>query len=263
MKQIRYLIVFLLLLLMTQLQGQTVSQETGKHQISLGIGYNQGYLRDRNFSPLRYTEGGLYYGLRYEKQNRNSRFIAQFMYSKGTIKTAVSPVFTTDYILGNLSLGYLRAIPSLSTETFQFLLGPQYSFYIYYLDWENQDAFSFMANHSLDITAQARYQLGAAHRLSAQLGLPAFNLLVRPPYNGNDEELGRNNDEDPLALITDGVWGTWNKLFAYHLALQYHYAVTQRIELTVGFENRYQRTETSFSYRHAQHHVTLGFTINL
>ncbi|MEM7367785.1 MAG: hypothetical protein AAF587_04225 [Bacteroidota bacterium] len=258
----KYLFFLLTILSCIPAQTQTPDEIAYKHQISIGPGYNQGYLRDRNFSPLGYSEGGSLFGVRYAKQHQRSRFAINLAYSSGNIKTPVSPHFTTSYILGNLSIAYVREIPPFSNDKLRIYLGPQYSFYIYYLDWEDQDAFSFMATHSLDLAVQGRYQLNDLHRLAAQLSIPVVNLIVRPPYNGNDEELGRNNDEgNVFALITNGSWGSWNKIFAYTLSLQYYYALTQRLDLLIGYENRYQRTEESFSYRHAHNQFTLGLTL--
>ena len=40
------------------------------HEIQLSVGYNRGYLKDVNLSPLQYTEGGLIYSLDYTKASK-------------------------------------------------------------------------------------------------------------------------------------------------------------------------------------------------
>lgn len=253
---------YLILLLMfccvsASLWGQKNAQQKA---LQLSIGQHYGMFADQNFSPLHYRDKGMLYDLQYSQYRPQSAFTAALRFGTGTATTEASQEFTSNYILGDLRLQYMKPIKSFA-ENKRLYLGGQYHFYINFLDWDDQSSFSFLANHSLDISTRFDYDLNEKNSLSFSLDIPLINLVVRPPYNGFDEELDRNNNEgNVLKLITDGEWGTFNKLTAYALQVQYSYQLSERFDLQVTYQNRLYKTFETNPITHFQHQFLIGST---
>lgn len=250
--------------------GQSIpsSAPPSQHGITLMMGYNHGYLNDQNLSPLHYGERGLRYTLGYRNRRKKSLVLAELSYGSGTHPSAVSDVFTTDYIVGYLQLAYLpmwnlSRLKKLDLfKNLRLYIGPQYQFYLHYIDWEDQTAFSFIGVHSLDLSAAIRYQFGERHLASVRLSRPIVNLLVRPPYNGFDEELTTYNDQGQvLKLITDGPIGFFNQLLASDLSLNYEYLLRPNLHLRATYTQRYQESQQPFLIKHLQNTLSLGLTL--
>lgn len=229
-----------------------------KNTLHFSVGQHQGIFEDHNFSPLHYKDKGLIYDFAYSRVRQQSLFTFALQYGAGFATTKASSEFTSEYILGDLRLQYLQFAKQPGKNK-RLYLGGQYHFYINYLEWNNQASFSFLANHSLDIAARYDYDWNEKNRLIFSLDVPIINLVVRPPYNGFDEELDRNNDEgNVFRLITDGRWGSFNKLMAYAFQMQYHRQLSSRFDLNATYRNRLYKTFEINSITHFQHQFLLG-----
>lgn len=229
------------------------------------IGYDYGYLKDLNFSPLHYEEQGKTYTLGYNWQDASSLNQFSFLvdYGIGQLHTDASETFTTDYIRGNFSLGYLRRFNLAGVKVTDWAIGARYHFYLYYLDWNEQDAFSFFGNHSLDFSASFSHRIQNRHLFSTQLHVPLWSLIVRPPYNGTDPELEYNNENDPVRLITDGVGGSFERLLAFQIDASYQYKINRRWDLLVRYQARYQNLKGQNQLIHLQHQLSTGLQLKL
>lgn len=233
------------------------------HSINASIAYDYGYLKDQNFSPLNYQEQGKTYSLTYQWKSARQLDQLSFRadYGTGILQTKASSVFTTDYIRGNLSISYLRKLFTSAGGTTQWSLGSRYHFYLNYMDWEEQSAFSFFANHSLDISTSFQHQVSALQQFSAQLHVPLWSLIVRPPYNGFDQELVYNNEQNPLGLITDGTGGSFNRLIAFQLNAAYQYQLSPRWGMELAYQARYQNLSDTHKLIHLQHQLSAGLQL--
>ena len=231
-----------------------------KHELTLTIGLNQSWLKDSNFSPLHYKGQGAVYGLEYRLSDKdnNGIFLVGLSFGTGKYSAAISDALDTDFILGDLSLGYLRRTNELTMRTPSFAFGGRYHFHINYLDWGEQDAFSFLGNHGFEFATSVDYPLNEKHRFQAQLSLPVFSYTVRPPYNGSDEELTENNDNSPVKLLFDGYWSTFNRLFIYDLELKYHYQISDNLSLNLIYLNRYQNVTNLHKFVQMQNQFKIG-----
>ncbi|MEM6803058.1 MAG: hypothetical protein AAF696_16760 [Bacteroidota bacterium] len=235
-----------------------------KHKINFRTGVQQEFIKDLNYSPLRYKGTAWAQGVSYQHVNDKRILSLDLDYASDTIRSIASPFFDTNFIKGHMHLAYLKKLMENSQASFSLYAGAQYSFFINYLDWENQTSFSFLANHSLDLKLQAGMQFSSLHSLTAQLSLPLLNLIVRPPYNGFDAELDQNNEEGRIfALITDGKWRSLNSLFAYDLRLAYAYMLSDSLAFTLSYQQHYYLSELSFSYRNFAQSFSLGLKLNL
>jgi len=245
-------------------QESTKEVRKSNHQIGLSAGYNSGIFKDDNFSPLHYSTSGLLLGLSYQKlKNRNGNiFFATLDYNADAVKTEVSDEFGASTIQANLGIAYLKNISVVQSDKWKFAVGGRYNFFLQYLDYNEQSAISFLANHSIDGMGLVEYQLNSKSQISAQLSLPLLSLTVRPPYNGTDEELAYNNDNAPLKVITNGDVGTVNQLFAYDLKLRYDYRLSNRFTWNVAYLNRYQNANGISKIVQMQHQFTTGLALN-
>ncbi len=239
------------------------SNSEGSNTMQGTIGYDYGYLKDLNFSPLHYQEQGKTYALGYRWQDASTlnEFNLSVDYGSGQLHTDAAKDFTTDYIRGNFSIGYLRKVKLYGVKITDWALGARYHFYLNYLDWNQQDAFSFFANHSFDFSTSFSHQLQGGHQFSFQLHVPLWSLIVRPPYNGTDPELEYNSESDPLRLITDGIGGSFERLLAFQFNASYHHRISRRWDLLVQYQARYQNLKGQNQLIHLQHQLSTGIQL--
>ena len=227
------------------------------------IGFDFGYLKDLNFSPLHYQEQGKTYTLAYNRQDASTLNQFTFLadYGTGQLRTDASKAFTTDYIRGNFTIGYLRRLNLYDAKITDWAIGARYHFYLYYLDWNEQDAFSFFGNHSLDFSTSFSHQIHERHHVSIQLHVPLWSLIVRPPYNGTDPELEYNDEHAPLSLITDGAGGSFERLLAFQVNAGYQYQFSRRWNMIVRYQARYQNLKGQNQLIHLQHQLSTGIQL--
>jgi len=256
-------LAILLLLLCTSLlfaqQIKTGEVPDKKNQIGVFFGIDQGLVKDVNYSPLNYIEGGNLYKVDYQRGSPNVKFSVQTIYSTGTIQTDASSFFETAYQQGFLGVDFWKKIKLSNKKKYTLNWGVGYHFYIYYLEWGDLDAYSFLANHSVNLSTSFHRNLSEKHSLQAQLSVPLVNFLVRPPYAALDEELSANQDK-PLKLISNGSLASLNKLIEYALEINYVYSLTDRLGLQASYANRYQNVSGLKQMKHFQHQLSIGTT---
>gem|GEM_PF-2501319 len=257
----RWLLIGECLLALGSAYGQADFKPT--HSINGSIAFDYGYLKDLSFSPLNYQEQGKTYSIAYQWQNarRLDQFHFRTDYGKGNLQTKAADAFTTDYIRANLSLGYLRKFSVTPAHKTSWLMGARYHFYLNYLDWNEQDAFSFFAHHSLDLSIAMSHRFRAKHQLSAKLHVPIWSLIIRPPYNGTNEELEVNSDSNHLALLTNGSGSSLERLISFDFKTTYQYQLNKRWGLQIAYQARYQNLSDKQKLIHLQHQLSAGLQL--
>ena len=243
------------------------AQFAPRHHFEASAAYARGYWKDIIFSPLNYRTQGAVYQLGYQREDRKRSALFQATLDGGfgqiiPARTDLS-YFTSEYIVGNLTLGLLKLVPQ-KHEKLRLFVGPQYRLNVSYFDYRGQTTFSFVASHTLDAKALLRYQLAARHEISTDVSVGLIGLLVRPPYGGYDTRLLNNYENRPLRLIVDG--GRFASLFNYQLIgwnINYHFALTSRAHLTVHYAFNYQRVRDRFHpFTQALNQVGGGINLN-
>lgn len=227
-----------------------------KHKIGLLIGYNQGYLTDLNFSPLNYRENGLLYSLKYTRQTNKAVFNVTADFSLSKIKTKASADFTSSMTMGNLEMSYCRLLSRKQSKT-SFYLGGQYNSYLQILDWKEFESFSFFVSHGVGLKGLLQHEFNSKHRITTSLFIPIFQNLVRPPYNGIDENVIENQDNQ-VKLIFSGKPSSFDSYFACYWHLNYFYLISKRFELEVSYLARYQNTFEINELKHWQNQFSVG-----
>ena len=213
-----------------------------KNSIGFEIGYNQAYLKDINFSPLNYTGGGILYSLMYTHQIPEGIgiFNVDVDFSAGTIGTDANDFFDSSYTLVNAEISYLRKIYSIE-DTWSFFLGGQYNTYAQEIDADEVEATSYLAAHGIGAKALATYRVNAKHRFNTSVVIPVVQILVRPPFNGENVSTQQKIDNGEfLNVLFSGDIATFDAYFALDWKLNYQYELSSKVDLTATYLLRYQ-----------------------
>lgn len=228
-------------------------------ELTLKIGLNQGYLKDLQISKLHYQQTGLVYGIHFSRRKQKSIFTIRLDYHNIKGKTDASDYFTlTGNHVGNLSIEYLIKLKKAPAK-WNFHIGPQFKTSFSYFNWGGQDSFSFLINHSLGIALQTDYTLSEKHSFYSNLSLPLFNLLVRPPWAGYDDELEANSDK-PLKLITNGDFTSVNIYRAIDWYFNYRNQFSEHWALNFQYRFQYQLMTGDRQVNFMQNQYTVGLT---
>lgn len=237
---------------------QLADYEGFKNKIGIQLGYNQGYLKDLNFSVLNYQEGGVMYSLQYSRQQPNGKsiFNVDGDFSLGKLKTSASDDLTSSITMSNLEISYVRLL-SPKEQTTRFYLGGQYNTYLQILDWNNLESFSFLVTHGVGVKGLLAYNFNPKHQFTTTLFIPIFQNLVRPPYNGIDETVLENQD-NTVKLIFLGKPSSFNTYVAFDWTFNYAYSLSNKFALTATYLVRYQQVIEINRTKHLQNQLTVG-----
>jgi hypothetical protein len=253
------ILIFIFIALFTQqLCAQT--ETTFKNNITLDLGYNQGYVKDLNFSQLNYAQGGILMGLDYQKNSANgkNRIEGGLHASLGSLKTNASAYFTSEYILVALDAAFLRKISTVSNSKLSYFLGGQYKSNIQYFNWRG-DAVSFLATHGIAIKGLVAYQLSEKQALESSLTVPLFQILVRPSYNTIDNFVDRNQD-NIIKLATTGKPSTLDTYRSIEWKTRYKHALSKRFDLNMAYGLHFQHVPSAHKLTQLNNQFSTGFT---
>ncbi|MEM6770075.1 MAG: hypothetical protein AAF597_05775 [Bacteroidota bacterium] len=236
------LIVLLICACSTQLAGQSdVFANDYQNQITLTIGLNQGYFRDRNFSPLRYRTSGLRLGLGYQRRTKAGHLVGVDL-NAGILRLntdAASYLKSSRYVL-DFSLSYLRKVGYTDAGRAHHF-GAKYRTYADLSLYNEADAVTFFAFHGLEAAATTSWRTGDRHRFRAAASLPVFGQLVRPPHTGWDKFIVENSHNIPK-ILTRGDWVFLNAFSGLHLDLGWGYQLSDHWTLETHYRMQYYRT---------------------
>lgn len=255
----KYTITFLALLCFLNIaQGQNL-EKMSKNQIEVGFGYQKNYLKDNIYSPLNQVGGGFATLLKYKRISKNI-FGVNIQFSPGSLNSGPSNRFTTSYINANLELEYLFNLTQ-EENAYQFFLGPAYNTRVLYFDWNDLDAFSYVASHGIGIKGLVSKRIKEKHLIQATLSVPVFQFLARPPYNGIDEFIIENQDS-PAKIILGGTPSSFNKFLALEFCVDYKYKLTQHIDWFLNYTLYTQKAREPNLLKSLSNTIVTGITFN-
>lgn len=220
------------------------SEPEHRNQLGVGIGYTQLYAKDLNFSPLNYSGNGLVYDLSYERHSisDNNRFTLSAVFSSDNLKASTNNTIDPLYIYADVGLSYLtRLFPSKQSKT-KYYLGVQYNTRVFYMDYDDQEAFSFTATHGLSISGLLEHRFNMKNTLRTSLAIPFLQLLARPPYNGIDEFIIENQDHVAQILFS-GKLASFDRYLALYWNTDYSYALTRFLDIGLSYSLGYQKAK--------------------
>jgi len=219
------------------------AQQTNRSNKGLGItvGYNYGYFKDLNFSPLNYQQKGLAIAFDYTFPNKRNGdlFNIHLGFSPNTIETTTAEYFTADFFNGTIQFDYLKKVKNNNSKLTTYL-GGQFGSNNSMVFWEGTNSFTFNFAHSLSMKGQVGWQLNNGHSIQSSLAIPLVNWSVRPPYNGFDKTTEANETRYLRLLTEDGKLTTMNDYFAIDWDIQYRFRTNSRWDIAVKYGVEYQ-----------------------
>jgi hypothetical protein len=254
--KISTILIFVLFTLTSKAQIVTT---TPKNYIGLGIGYRFDNLNDQNFSPLNQKGGGLFYSLFYEKRGENILKLS-IDYSNGALASGADDAFESTYYAANIGVSYFKNLSPSEANT-KFYIGGTYNLDIYYMDWSDQDAFSYITANGLSIAGAINKHLNDKQFIESSISFPFLQFLSRPPYNGINEFIIENQDS-PAKIIFDGDLTSLHKFQSFTWDINYNLEVSNHINWRLNyalnvkkvaelneFKSVSNRVSTSMSYK--------------
>jgi hypothetical protein len=228
-----------------------------KNSVQMQLGWEQGFFKDANFSPLNYTTGGFVFQMGYQRiTNNDDLFFFSSDLNLGAMLTSLSEYATSARYTANIEMGYLKnisnSIPNVKTK-----LGGQYHTYLDMAFFNGVQAVTFYGLHSIDLAGKLEWDITQKHSLSGTLALPVFGLLVRPPWTGWDKFIV-SNEESMIPIFFRGKWTSVNNFITCNLDLQYQYVIAPRWNFVAGYQFRYYRTQTLKTAIIPSSQITIG-----
>lgn len=235
-----------------------------KNTISLSYGVNSGLLNDLNFSPLHYKETGHLFSLQYLRHNPNKRNIIDVAidFSSGKIKNHTSTFLTSNYIFGKINASYSRKIKTSNSDKYNFYAGSGYATNLLYFEWNDNEAFSYVATHGLVLNFIADYSLNNLNQVYSTFSIPFLQLLARPPYNGRDEFI-IENENSPAKILFNGKLATFNKYYGFSWSTKYIFHVSKHIDLSLNYSLNLQKVTGVNQLTHLQNHLQTGLNFRI
>ena len=233
-----------------------------KNTIGLSYGVNSGVLKDLNFSPLHYKESGHLLSLQYLRHNpkRKNRFEIGIDFSSRKTKTDVSNLFTANYIYGKINASYCRKINVSKSRKWNFYAGAGYATNLFYVEWDDNEAFSYVATHGLTFNCKANYLINKRNQIYSTITIPFLQLLARPPYNGRDEFI-IENENSPVKIFFDRKFATFNQYYGFSWTTKYIFNVSKLIDLSVNYNLNLQNVTGVNKLTHMQNQLQTGLNI--
>lgn len=249
-------------LLSGQVFGQSEEESPpNRHQLYIQLGGQYTVLKDYNFSRLHYKQHALVYGLGYEKRSKNGNRIFQIQgqFLTSTLEPNPTSIYQPDYRYGQLRIGLLKRL--LSKENpFQIYIGGVYQTQVDYINYNDQEAFSFLINHGIYLKGQAEYVIHPKGRIYTALSFPLLTLMVRPPYTGFNEVLQDHQDR-PLQLLTNGIYRSLGTYMALYYQLSYRYKIHKGLNLQIGYQFTYQNLKADAVFVSGTHQCLTQFIL--
>ena len=208
--------------------------------LGIGVGYSFDYIKDTNFSPLIQKGSSLFYSIFYERHSKNILKI-NIKFSDGILKSGRSDRLKTSYYNASIGIIYLKNL-STNQQTTNIYIGGSYKLDVLYMDWHDQDAFSYISTNGLSINAAVSKQLTTKEYIESTVSIPVVQYLSRPPYNGLDEYIIENQDE-PLNIIFRGKLASFKVYRSINWNVNYRYEISRHFNLKVDYDLNFQKAQ--------------------
>jgi len=237
----------------------SLSLTAQQNEFVVSIGTSQGYFKDSNFSPLNYQQQGTALRLAYTRYGKGNQYLfsAHLDFSYNTLHNNAAEHFTSEYIMGTISIDFLKKSTPFRNKS-SYYLGGQIQTNNHVISYDGLESFSFMFNHSLSLKGFYTISIRSRHSFQTSLAIPLVNYMVRPPFNGNNKTI-EANQERPLRLLTaDGKITSVNTFLAVDWFSQYRYAVSRNFDIAVGCNLQYQRHKDMHHLARLENQLTIS-----
>ncbi len=227
-------------------------------ELGVTVGYNYGYFKDLNYSPLNYKQGGLAIAFDYTFPNRRNGDLwnIHLGFAPNTIESVAAEHFTADYLIGDIRFDYLKKMKTKNARLSAYL-GGQFNSHHNFVNWDGLDSFTYLFGHNLAAKGQVKWQLKNKHSIQSSLAIPVVSWTVRPPYNGFNKTT-EENESSPLKLITaEGKLTTVNTYFMVDWDIQYRFVTKGKWDLALKYSLQYEHYKDVHSLTRLQNQVAV------
>ncbi len=249
------IVTFLVLLTGSGFTQELKTKEFQVHAYgSLGLTYT----KDQNYASFNWDGNMRSIGLQFDKIKGRQISFLSFGFTKGDLNYEDHIDFETDVIQGSLSLETLRNLANSK----QLWIGLGYHFDIMYLDWNDQESFSFAGSHALKVAGFFELEPMRNHHLDVYSNFSILNFVLRPPYAGLDETLDQNK-ERPIWLLTNGRILLINQAFSYRVKVRYRWYFRPKWAIGLHVIHSFDTIKPQHQFRHASFRIGLLLTIKI
>lgn len=251
MKTIHFFIIGLGLLFSISSYGQQTN--LSNKALGISVGYNYGYFKDLNFSPLNYQQKGLAIAFDYTMPNRRNGdlFNIHLGFTPNKMETTTAEYFTVDFYNGTIQLDYLKKLKFNKAKLTTYL-GGQLNTNNTFVFWEGTNSFTYNFAHSLGIKGQIDWQLNNGNGIQSSLAIPLVNWSVRPPYNGFNKTTEANEERYLRLLTEEGKVTTLDTYFTLDWDIQYRLVTGGKWDLALKYGIQYQHFNDTHSLTRIQ-----------
>ncbi|WP_323756525.1 hypothetical protein [Roseivirga sp.] len=227
--------------------------------LGIGVGYSFDRIKDVNFSPLQQHGSSLFYSIFYERHAENTLKIS-IKYSDTILKSGRSNRFKSSTYNPSVSVTYLKNLsPEQSSNLY---IGGTYELNILYMDWNGQDAFSYLSTNGLSVSAAISKQLTSEKNLESTISIPVIQFLSRPPYNGIDEYIIENQD-DPLKIIFNSDLVSFKDYKSIRWNINYNHEISNRLNWKVDYDLNIQKVEKAPTFTSLSNRISTSLLYKL
>lgn len=219
----------------------------------IGIGYHIDAVKDTNLSPLQQKGTSFGYSIFYEKHSENILKVAVSYYD-AVLKSARSNRIETSFYNGQVGITYLKGLTSIQQNT-KLYLGGAYQLNVLYIDWNEQDAFSYLSVNGFSVSAAVSRQFTSRSYLESSVSIPIFQWVSRPPYNGLDEEIIENQDE-PLKIVLQGEFASFKEYKSLSWNVNYSYEIFPHFNCKVAYDFKIQKVSKTHTFTSLSNNIS-------
>jgi hypothetical protein len=227
-----------------------------RNALALQMGFQNGYVKDLNFSPLNYRANGFAAKLDYTRY-LGQKHMAFFSvgYVGTTLSTDASESFDTDGYTPTVELGFARKM--IEGGKLDWWLGSSVGTFASLAFYDGSESLTYSALHSFNLINQVQVPINDRFGFCTRVNLPLFGLLVRPPYTGWDK-FTIENEDSPAKILYRGDWGFWGSFAAFSWENKFQYELSDRFKVMASYRLGYFQADQLDQAIIASHQFTLG-----
>ncbi len=158
----------------------------------------------------------------------------------------------------SIGMEYLVKIEN-ENESLNFYLGGVYETRALFVEWNDLDAFSYTSTQGLAIKGLVTKKFNSKHSIQTSLGIPVFQFLGRPPYNGIDEFIIENQDS-PVKIMLKGEPSSFGQYLGLDWNLGYNYQITPRLVWNIDYSLFIQKVKDVHQFKRLSMVPSTGLT---
>ncbi|PHI18497.1 hypothetical protein CEQ90_17610 [Lewinellaceae bacterium SD302] len=213
-----------------------------RNELVFTLGLHRGFFNDANYSPLHQQSVGPEFELSYQRNTADgNRYSVGFGATLATLSTSVDDEEKATRPVINLHVGWQKGLAG-NTPDRRLYVGVNFRSNADVTLYDGDESVTWFALHAFEGAAAGAWRVGKKHGINAEVAVPFFGLLSRPPYSGFDKFISDNSD-NLFKILTRGSWTSLNNFFGIRGELGYAYQITDRWFMQAKYGLNYYTTQ--------------------